>query len=171
MSITAEDREIIRKAYGYCCGYCGVSESDIGGMLQIDHYQPITRGGGDNQDNLVYACVHCNRFKGNYWPDSNDPNALYILNPGKDTLSIHIQMTPSGRIEGLTPQGSFHIYRLHLNRPQLVVWRQNRQRYLELEEALRRSERIAIQLRQRIRKLEDETSRLRGQIARLSGLE
>ncbi len=171
MSITAEDRQVIRNAYGYCCGYCGVLESDIGGKLQIDHYRPITRGGGDDQDNLVYACVHCNRFKGNYWPDADDPDGLYILNPGKDNLSIHIQMTPSGRIEGLTPRGLFHIYRLHLNRPQLVVWRQNRQRYRELEEALRRSEGITIQLQKRIRELEQEASTLREQIARLSGLE
>jgi 5-methylcytosine-specific restriction endonuclease McrA len=69
MSITAEDRQAIRELYGRCCGFCGVSESDIGGELQIDHYRPVTRGGSDEPDNLVYACVHCNRFKGNYWPD------------------------------------------------------------------------------------------------------
>jgi uncharacterized protein YceH (UPF0502 family) len=58
-----------------------------------------------------------------------------------------------------------------LNRPQLVVWRQNWQRYRELEEALRSSEAIAMQLQQRIRELEQEASMLRRRIARLSGLE
>jgi len=63
MSITNEDRQAVRDAYGYCCGYCGVSESDIGGDLQLDHYRPVARGGSDDLDNLVYACEHCNRFK------------------------------------------------------------------------------------------------------------
>jgi hypothetical protein len=58
-----------------------------------------------------------------------------------------------------------------LNPPQLVVWRQNWQRYRELEEALRRSEAIAMQLQLRIRELEQEASMLRRRIARLSGLE
>lgn len=169
MSITSEDRRAIREAYGYCCGYCSVSESDIGGKLQIDHYRPATKGGEDNLNNLVYACAHCNRFKGNYWPDESDPQSLYLLHPVEDDPSPHLQITASGRMEGLTPRGWFHIRRLHLNRPQLVVWRQNWQRYRELEEALQRSEAITIQLQQRIRELEQEAFRLRQQIARLSG--
>jgi hypothetical protein len=171
MSITVEDRQEIREAYGYCCGYCGVSETDIGGELQIDHYQPTTRGGGDNPGNLVYACVHCNRFKGSYWPNEGDSESLKILHPGEDDLSTHLQVTASGRMEGLTPRGWFHIQRLHLNRPQLVVWRQNWQRYRELKEALRRSEDITLELQQRIRELEQEASMLRRRIAQLSGLE
>ncbi len=171
MSITVEDRQAVRETYGYCCGYCGVSEADIGGELQLDHYQPTTRGGGDNRDNLVYACEHCNRFKGNYWPDEGDPASFHILHPGEDDLSTHLQITASGRIEGLTPRGWFHIRRLHLNRPQLIVWRQNWERYREIEKALQRSEEITIQLQQRIRELEQEASLLRQRIAQLSGSE
>lgn len=171
MSITIEERREIREAFNYCCGYCGVTESDIGGELEIDHYQPSTRGGGDEVNNLVYACVHCNRFKGNYWPAENDPNSFYLLHPGQDELSIHLQFTTNGRAEGLTPRGWFHIRRLHLNRPQLVVWRQNKQRYSELEGISRRSEEITFQLQQRIRELEQEAFELRQRIARLSGSE
>lgn len=171
MSITAEDRQTVRAAYGYGCGYCGVPETDIGGELQIDHYRPITKGGKDNLDNLVYACVHCNRFKGNYWPDVSDPDSFYILHPGEDALTAYLRITASGCMEGLTPRGWFHIQRLHLNRPQLVVWRQNWQRYRELEGALKRSNEITIQLQRRIRELEQEASALRQRIARLTGLE
>jgi hypothetical protein len=169
MSITAKDRQAVRETYGHCCGYCGVSESDNGGRLEIDHYRPTTKGGEDNLDNLVYACVHCNRFKGSYWPDEDDPQSFYLLHPGEDDISPHLQMTASGRLEGLTPRGWFHIRRLHLNRPQLVVWRRNWQHYRELEEALRHSETITHQLQQRIRELEQEAIRLRQHIARLSG--
>ena len=169
MSITAQDRQEVRQTHNFRCGYCGVSESDIGGQLEIDHYRPTTKGGRDNLDNLVYACVHCNRFKGNYWPDGDDPQSFYLLHPGEDELSQHVQITVSGRIEGLTPRGWFHLHRLRPNRPQLVVWRQNRQRFVELSEALKQSEAKTSQLRHRIRQLEQEALRLRQQIARLSG--
>jgi hypothetical protein len=171
MSIAAEDRQAIREVYGRSCGYCGISESDIGGELEIDHYRPITKGGDAQRGNLVYACVHCNRFKGNYWPETNDPESFYILHPGEDDLSIHLRITANGRIEGLTPRGWFHIHRLHLNRPQLVLWRQNWHRLRELEEALRHSEEVTNQLRQRIRELEHEASVLRQRIARITGQE
>ena len=137
MSLTAEERLAVRAAYGYCCGYCGVSESDTGGELQIDPYQPTSKGGSDTLGNLVYACVHCHRFKGNDWPDESDPESFHILHPGEDDLSAHLQLTASGRMEGLTPRGWLHIRRLHLNRSQLVLWRQNWQRYRELEEVQR----------------------------------
>jgi len=105
MSITLSDRQAIREAFGFSCGYCGVSESDIGGQLEIDHYRPVTKGGNDQLNNLVYACVHCNRFKGNYWPDDNDPQSFYLLHPGEDDPSLHFRLTASGRLEGSTPRG------------------------------------------------------------------
>jgi hypothetical protein len=169
MTITTESRQAVREAYGYRCGYCGVSESDIGGELQIDHYQPITKSGADSPDNLVYACVHCNQFKGNYWPDVNDPDSFHILHPEKDDSAVHVQVTVSGRAEGLTPRGWFHINRLQLNRPQLVVWRQNWQRYRRMDSALNQSEEITIRLQQRIRELEQEASVLRQRITILMG--
>ncbi len=45
----------VRARYQNCCGYCGVSEEDTGGELCVDHYIPVTAGGGDEDDNLVYA--------------------------------------------------------------------------------------------------------------------
>lgn len=62
----AARRAAIRKAYGYRCGYCGVHEHDVGGELEVDHYQPRAAGGSDELDNLVYRCPTCNRFKGSY---------------------------------------------------------------------------------------------------------
>ncbi len=61
-------RESIRALYGFRCGYCGVTETEAGGQLEIDHFRPRSHGGEDALDNLVYACPTCNRFKGDYWP-------------------------------------------------------------------------------------------------------
>lgn len=43
----------------YTCQYCG----DRGGKLECDHVMPLSRGGSDEDDNLVTACRPCNRSK------------------------------------------------------------------------------------------------------------
>lgn len=169
MTISPRDRQEVRSAFGYCCGYCGVSELDIGGELQIDHYQPAAKGGSDDRENLVYACVHCNRFKGSYWVEPDLADSFQLLHPALDDLSLHIQVAPNGRLDGLTPRGWTHIRRLHLNRNQLVIWRQTRLHVQELENALLQTEETASFLREQIQKLEREVAQLRRQIARLSG--
>ena len=49
----------ILKRDNYTCAYCGKR----GGILEIDHILPISRGGSDNKSNLVTSCRHCNRQK------------------------------------------------------------------------------------------------------------
>nr|DAH80639.1 MAG TPA: HNH endonuclease [Caudoviricetes sp.] len=43
----------------YTCNYCG----QIGGILEIDHIIPFSKGGSDDLDNLTTACRKCNRQK------------------------------------------------------------------------------------------------------------
>ncbi len=51
MTLRAEDRELVRRRAGYACEFCGVHETDAGGELTIDHFQPRTKGGGDDLEN------------------------------------------------------------------------------------------------------------------------
>jgi hypothetical protein len=51
--------EIIRRDNSECV-YCG----DDVGPFEIDHVFPHSLGGGNEQENLVCACVPCNRSKG-----------------------------------------------------------------------------------------------------------
>lgn len=44
------------------CWYCGV-ELLADGTWHIEHQHPRSRGGSDHPDNLVPACVECNRSK------------------------------------------------------------------------------------------------------------
>ncbi len=168
MSIIAENREAIRVAYDYRCGYCSVSETNVGNKLDIDHYQPIKHGGNDDLDNLVYVCPACNRFKGDYWPQDDDPDSFSLLHPDEDDVSSHITLATNGRLVGLTPRGWFHIQRLHLNRSQLVTWRQRQRHSAEIQAALTQAETTQRQLRERIRILEQEVAELQEIIARLA---
>jgi hypothetical protein len=168
MPLTSEIRKAVRAAYNYRCGYCGVPERWAGGELEIDHFCPLSRGGPDTQDNLVYACTSCNRFKSDYWPSNDAPDSFKLLHPGQDPLEAHIVETATGRLDGLTPRGWFHIHWLHLNRPQLIEFRQLHRNDRILREALAQAEDTKTNLQKRIKELEAEVTRLQKIIARLA---
>ena len=127
----AERRERLRRAFGYCCGYCGVHEDECGGRLEEDHYQPRSQGGSDVPGNLVYCCPTCNRLKGSFWNHDVD-SPRQILHPQSDDLALHMQVGPDGRLQPLTETGEFHIRRLRLNRAQLITLRSRRRRLATL---------------------------------------
>lgn len=43
----------------YTCQYCG----KIGGILEVDHITPFSKGGSDELSNLTTSCRRCNRQK------------------------------------------------------------------------------------------------------------
>src|SRR5688500_14116368 len=106
------DKDELRRRFQYRCGYCGVREGDVGAELTVDHFQPRSRGGTDDADNLVYCCHACNEFKGDFWePDS----ASRLLHPLLDDPAAHLTEAPDGILCALTDTGAFHIDRLRLN--------------------------------------------------------
>jgi len=161
-------RETIRASYNFRCGYCGVTETESGGQLEIDHFHPRSHGGKDTLDNLVYACVTCNRFKGNYWPVSEASPALALLHPQWDDLSAHIELIPNGRLIGLTKRGWFHIQRLRLNRTPLIELRLQRAAERHLRQTLASSQRANARLQEYVRELEQEVTQLLQVVAELT---
>lgn len=127
-----------RERYALCCGYCGVSEADVGEELTVDHFRPVSAGGDQSDANLVYACVRCNQDKGALLPEATDlTQERRLLHPLRDDLAAHIREDENtGRLEGLTATGRFHIEALRFNRPALVVHRQRRNLAVLLEARL-----------------------------------
>lgn len=167
MSISPELRALVRERFQGCCGYCGVSEFDVGNELEVDHHRPRSHDGGDELENLVYCCTPCNKFKGAYWRAEGEPDDVRLLNPNLGTAEDHVAETVSGRLVGLTARGWFHIDWLHLNRPLLVAWRQRRQRAGVIAEALSEATTTAAALQERVARLERELAALRATVARL----
>jgi hypothetical protein len=126
MVISAEIREEVRRRFAYCCGYCGVHENEAGSALEVDHFQPRSKGGTDELDNLIYCCSACNKFKQGYWP-SRETQGLRLLHPLRDKMADHLMEESDGRISALSETGVFHLARLRLNRPQLIQMRLKRQ--------------------------------------------
>ncbi len=146
-----EERTALRRRFDFRCGYCGVSETDMGAELTVDHYRPRSRDGVHEPANWVYCCFACNNNKSNVWaPDSPQR----ILHPLNDNLSEHIAEQPDGTLVGLTATGRFHIEQLHLNRLPLIAHRLSRRREAELTQTLSELLRQQGELRQHIEALE-----------------
>ncbi len=129
MSISPATRNKIREKADFSCEYCGISETDSGGELTVDHFQPASKG-GDDEENLVYCCFRCNLYKGDYWSDA--PNQTRLWNPRKDKRDEHFWLSETGRLLALTKIGEFAIKLLRLNRPPLAAKRQKD--YQQIEE-------------------------------------
>lgn len=130
MSLSEETKQFVRRRARFACEYCGVSETSVGGELTIDHFRPQSKNGGDEIENLVYACVRCNLYKGDFWVNNTDRATLW--NPRTELFENHFGQTENGFLFALSETGELTLLTLKLNRPQLIAHR--RQQFLQTEE-------------------------------------
>lgn len=153
--MTRLEREALRERFGFACGYCGVSEVEVGSELTVDHFHPQSQNGADDESNWIYCCFACNTFKGAYWPLGE--TQLALLKPHDDDFSLHLGER-DGVLIGLSPRGEWHIEQLHLNRAPLVAHRLDvAQRHRDVQDLqLAREELERVQERRRRREAEFE---------------
>ena len=53
----------VRERAGHRCEYCLSHQDYVMGRLQIDHIQPVAKGGSDDAENLCLACELYNQHK------------------------------------------------------------------------------------------------------------
>lgn len=161
MSISKATRQKIRERAEFSCEYCRISETDGGGELTIDHFHPHSKGGGDEEENLVYCCFRCNLYKSDYWADA--PNEIRLWNPRKDKWDEHFWLSETGKLFALTEIGEQTIKLLRLNRQSLVVKRQQNYQKTEERQILEQTEKAVdalIRLSQQQRDLLKEQQNL-----------
>lgn len=73
-TLTREQWEAIKQAYGGRCAYCGERRE----RLTQDHVIPISKQGGTVAENIVPACRRCNSIKGNRAPSVIPPIRLLL---------------------------------------------------------------------------------------------
>ena len=61
-TISKSLRYDVLKRDSFTCQYCGRSAPDV--VLQVDHIQPVSKGGQNDISNLITACQDCNLGKG-----------------------------------------------------------------------------------------------------------
>jgi hypothetical protein len=172
MPVSRERFAAVRTRANAACEYCGTTEEQSGGELTIDHFQPQSRDGSDDLDNLVYACFRCNSYKADCWPSSVEASRLW--NPRESPSTDHFYPLSDGRLLALTPSGAESIRRLRLNREPLVRARRTARDEATREILLTRlvdlTEQIARVRADQMRLLADETALLADQVHLLNAL-
>jgi hypothetical protein len=92
---------------------------------QIDHFIPLKHGGQTVHENLVLACLDCNRYKGSdiaaLDPASGEITPLF--NPRGQVWTEHF-MLQGARIVGQTPVGRVTVVLLRFNQRERIIQRQ-----------------------------------------------
>ncbi len=140
MTIQPALREQVRQRAGLACEFCGVTETDVGSELTIDHFRPRAKGGSDHFGNLVYCCCACNQYKSDYWPTT--PEDAKLWNPRLELFTKHVLELDDGVLHSLTPAGAFTVERLRLNRSPLVALRLRKRQAAEHARVLERFEEL-----------------------------
>ena len=104
MSITAKVRRVVRQRAQCACEFCGVTETDTGGDLTVDHFHPKAKGGTDELDNLLYCCHRCNQYKADYWPMQPDDPVLW--HPRHDPIETHLLLLADGTLYPINARGT-----------------------------------------------------------------
>ena len=63
MSLSKKIRFEVFKRDGFKCQYCGQTPPSV--TLEVDHINPVSKGGEDDINNLITSCFDCNRGKSN----------------------------------------------------------------------------------------------------------
>lgn len=129
MSITNEQRRLIRQQAANCCEYCRASQDGRLVRFHVDHIIATKHGGSDIDNNLCLACPECNTYKGDNVAaiDPLTDNATRLFNPRQQTWDNHFSINSDATLSSLTPEGRVTIFVLRLNDEERV-----RQRMSEL---------------------------------------
>ena len=116
-------RRVAERAW-HVCEYCLVHEEDSYHGYEADHIRSVKHGGQTVQENLAWACFHCNRHKGTDLGSVSVGSGTFVgfYNPRVDRWKDHFCWS-EGRIESLTEVGEVTARVLDFNHPERVAFR------------------------------------------------
>jgi hypothetical protein len=111
------------------CEYCLIHEHDTAFPHEVDHVISRQHGGETAPENLAYACMICNRFKGtNVGSVDVLGSFVRLFNPRTDKWEHHFRLE-GAVIQPLTPAGEATARLLRLNAAERVIERNLLQRF------------------------------------------
>ena len=121
MALSNAVRQLIAKRADYRCEYCLLHQDYSVKGHHGDHIIPQKHGGGDDLNNLAWACFLCNSAKGSevaaYDPVTGQLVAVY--NPRTEVWTEHF-LLDNGMVVGVTPTGRVTVMVLQINRADRV---------------------------------------------------
>ena len=118
MTISIAARLRIRQRANFLCEYCHSSEEASTALFTIDHLNPQSLGGSDDEGNLALACHRCNGRRYNFIEalDPETQTVVPLFNPRQNQWLEHFIWSADGqKILGFTPIGRATIDRLDVN--------------------------------------------------------
>jgi HNH endonuclease len=95
--VSAELRRLIANRADWLCEYCLIHEADTYFGCQVDHIISEKHNGSTTAENLAYACLYCNRFKGSdIGSITGSGDYCRFFNPRTDHWADHF------RLDGVT---------------------------------------------------------------------
>lgn len=67
-TLTVEDNRRANEYFGGVCPCCGNQTQSLFAPMHLDHWVPLSKGGGTTPDNMVPLCSRCNLSKSNIMP-------------------------------------------------------------------------------------------------------
>lgn len=123
--ISTELRRLAAERANYRCEYCLLPESVTLHKHEPDHIVSRQHGGQTDEENIAWACLRCNRYKGpnvgSFDPQTGELVPFY--NPRTQAWLEHFEFE-EGVIQPLTAEGRVTVKILRLNEEMRVLERQ-----------------------------------------------
>jgi hypothetical protein len=118
--------EIVRRRADWRCEYCQLPEADSDLPFQIDHVIARKHRGHSKPENLAYACLYCNSYKGPNLAgvDPVTEQIVRLFNPRKDKWAHHFEWQGAW-LRGLSAEGRVTIQVLNINAHEALLVREN----------------------------------------------
>ena len=85
-NVSNKTRFEVFKRDNFTCQYCGKSAPEV--VLNVDHIEPVSKGGSNDISNLITSCFECNNGKETKLSDKSElekqHNELILLNERKN---------------------------------------------------------------------------------------
>ena len=127
--VGSRERARVARRARHQCEYCLIHEDDAAFPHQVDHIISLKHGGASVSENLAFACVICNRYKGSDIA-SVDPatgRTVALFDPRRDRWEDHFHLVHEF-IEPLSAPGRVTVYLLRMNAPERLAERRLLQR-------------------------------------------
>ncbi len=109
-------RQMVAHRADGCCEYCRLPQSAVDVTFHVEHIVAKQHGGGDDDENLAFACDRCNFHKGPNLAsvDSLTQAVVMLFHPRRDEWETHFTFHGAD-IVGLTPTGHATVQLLQRN--------------------------------------------------------
>jgi HNH endonuclease len=124
--VGADLRRLVAARAERLCEYCLIHEDDTFYGCEVDHIISEKHGGPTQEDNLAYACLFCNRFKGSDIAslEPGTDRLVRLFNPRLDLWTEHFVLEDGVTILPRTSIGEATVRLLGLNHGDRLAERQ-----------------------------------------------